>query len=168
MYKFIVILLLFNIFLLSSCEEKYDSTFTTNQIFVNYTKYNIVYEISTDVGNDTIYSKGNDSITVSFKKNGTVTLPLIGPYSINIERVNLFSKTLYVLNDTTSYIRKYGTNGAMLNKQDSIFFENMKFFEFGSTYNIIETEKLYFTDELKQIMQKDYTMLEKFKEYYMK
>jgi len=168
MYKFIFILLLINIFLMCSCEEKYDTTFTTNQVLINYTHYNIIYAISTDVGDDSIYSKGNDSVYLTFKKHSTVILPLIGPYSINIEKVKIFSKTLYLLDDTTSYTSKFVTGAVKLNEQDSIFSENMMFLESGSIYNIIEIEKLNFTEKLKQIMQKDYTMLYKFKEYYKK
>jgi hypothetical protein len=125
-----------------------------------------VYIVSTDVGNDTLYSMGNDTDSVTFKQYGTVDFGfMIGPYSVDVKRVNIISKHLYLLNDTSVYIRIYGD---AVTDRDSVFFANTNFSSFGSVYDITEREDLIFTDDVRDILQKDYTMLEKFSAYYQK
>lgn len=153
-------------FMMCGCEKECDTTSKSNQSLINVTNNEIVYIINTDVGTDTIHSKGADSSTVSFTKYGRVSLPFIGPYSIDIERVIINSKSLYLLNDTTSYIRKYGSN--IISKQDSVFFAHIQFLGSGDTYNVVESERLIFDKNILGIFEKDYSMLDKFKEYYKK
>jgi hypothetical protein len=160
------IILLFSTFLVAGCDRTYDTLFTSKQVLTNTENCDVVYIISTDVGNDTIYSKGNDTDSVTFKKNGVVDFGFtIGPYYLDVERVNILSKLLYSINDTAVYIRRYGDT---VTESDSVFFANTKFISSGSVYDITEREELIFTNDVRDIMQKDYTMLEKFKGYYQK
>ncbi len=161
-----LIVLLFCIFLVSGCDRTHDTLFTLKQVLTNTQNCDIVYIVSTDVGNDTLYSMGNDTDSVTFKQYGTVDFGfMIGPYSVDVKRVNVISKHLYLLNDTSVYIRRYGD---AVTDRDSVFFTNTNFSSFGSVYDITEREELIFTDDVRDIMKKDYTMLEKFSAYYQK
>jgi hypothetical protein len=163
--KLIYILLFISILGIGCVNEQvHDTTFISNQILVNKTNLNLLYIINTNSGNDTIVSKGYDSTVVSFKKYATLSLPLVGPYSINVKRVEIIEKKIFNFTDTTSYFRIYGTNE--MNKLDSIFFSQIEFLGSGDAYNIIETEKLIVSEKLFPIMKKDYSMLDRFKQYY--
>jgi hypothetical protein len=132
---------------------------------VNKTSDKFIYILETDVKDDTIFSNGLDSNVVVFIKNSTTNLPIIGPYSIDINRFVVNRRYIYNISDTTSFIQPSGNSG-----NDSIFFTHIKFdgVETGSIYNQIDTEKLFVNNLIKKIFFKDYSMLNKFKKYYEK
>lgn len=161
-----LIIVLFITLIMSGCDRTHDTLFTLKQVLTNTQNCDIVYIVSTDVGNDTLYSMGNDTDSVTFKQYGTIDFGFtIGPYSVDVKRVSIISKYLYLLNDTSVYIRRYGD---AVTDRDSVFFANTQFLSFGNVYDITEREELIFTDDVRDIMKKDYTMLEKFSAYYQK
>lgn len=159
------ILLLIIIIGFLSCNNTVETTHTMKEAIINNTSYKLLYTIITDVRADTIFSNGNDSLSVQFTKTGTCDLPLIGAYKIDIQRVKIISRSIYNLNDTTSYTCSYGK---VVLPEDSIFYSNIQFIESGETYDVVDFEKLIFSNNLFLIMKKDYTMPDKFKEYYKK
>lgn len=151
--------------LFCGCDRIINTKHTTNEIIVNKTIDKLVYVIETDVGNDTIFSNGLDSNYVVFVKNSTTNLPVVGPYSIYINRIEILRRYLFNLSDTLSFI---SPNNDM--NKDSIFYNSIKFngVTTGSIYNLLDTERLIISKETKLIFNKDYTMLAKFKDYYKK
>jgi hypothetical protein len=81
--------------------------------------------------------------------------------------VNIIRKTLLNFTDTSKYSYYSATLPQDMSAEDYIFVRhhfssgNASYTKNGADYSV-----LYFTDSIANIMQKDYTMLDKFKEYY--
>ncbi|MEI6752975.1 MAG: hypothetical protein WCK78_07385 [Paludibacter sp.] len=165
MNKIRIIALLFALVTFHGCDRIISTKHTTNETMVNKTLDKYIYILDTDVKIDTIFSNGLDSNGVVFIKNSTIDLPIFGAYTIEISRVLVNRRYLYNISDTTSYIQPN-----INNYNDSILFTHVKFngVMTGSIYNQIDTSKLIVNNEIKKIFSKDYTMLDKFKDYYKK
>lgn len=161
-----IIIIFIIVFSLSSCEKEKNTSFELIKILVNKTDDELLYSIKTNVGADSVISLGNDSITMKFVKNGTVHLPPIGPYNIDIESVSIESEVIYNLTDTSCF--QFSLNRNEWDGHDSLYNEMILNEVEGNSMNEKHTECLAFTDTLNSIMTKDYTMLEKFLEYYSK
>lgn len=162
MNKIRLILLLFAFITFHACDHIISTKHTANETMVNKTSDKYIYIIDTDVKIDTIFSKGLDSTTVKFIKNGTINLPVFGAYTIEINRVLVNRRYLYNISDTTSYIQPSNDS-----RNDSIFFDYIKFSgALTGSYNQIDSTKLIINNGIKKIFSKDYTMLTKFKDYY--
>ena len=160
-----IIVLLFAFVTFYGCDRIISTKHTAYETMVNKTSDKYIYILETDVKADTIFSNGLDSNVVVFVKNSTIDLPIFGPYSIGISRVVVNRRYIYNISDTTSYIQP-----SVNSSNDSIFFTHIKFdgVMTGSIYNQMDTEKLIVNNEIKQIFFKDYSMLNKFKDYYKK
>jgi len=90
-------------FLLSGCEKERNTSFELVKTLINKTDNQLLYSIKTNVRADSVVSFGNDSLSMKFVKNGTVFLPPIGPYSIDIESVRIESEVLYNITDTSYF-----------------------------------------------------------------
>ncbi|HOD68202.1 MAG: hypothetical protein ACOX32_00955 [Bacteroidaceae bacterium] len=153
-------------FLLSGCEKERNTSFELVKTLINKTDNQLLYSIKTNVRADSVVSFGNDSLSMKFVKNGTVFLPPIGPYSIDIESVRIESEVLYNITDTSYF--QFNFYRDECDDKNSLYKEMIFYGVDGNIFNERHTEKLFFTDTLIPIMTKDYTMLEKFSEYYSK
>lgn len=150
-----------------SCEKTIDTSSEYWKWLVNETDKVFFYVVHTTVGSDSTFSYDSDSISFYFVKYGTVTPPPIGAYNIDIEKVIPLTETLYNLTDTSSFLY----SGALVSGdwRDSLYRKCISVNnEGGSFYHDKYMETLVITDTLFSIMKKDYTMLDKFKEYYLK
>jgi hypothetical protein len=151
-----------------SCEKKSDTTFEYTKSLVNKTDKVLFYFVRTTSGENSDFSYGNDSIGFFFVKHEQISLPPIGPYHISIEGVSMREEMLYNLTDTCFY--QFNLNRTTWTEIDTLYWDNITYnVENGSNgWHELHFETLYFTDTLLSIMQKDYTMLHKFSEYYAK
>jgi hypothetical protein len=153
--------------MLCSCEKDSDTTFEYTKSLVNETDKILFYAVSTSKGSNSDFSYGHDSIGFYFVHYGKVTLPFVGPYHIDIEGIGMREEKLYNLTDTSSF--QFNLNRNTWSKEDSLYWAHIIYNVFdGSNKGIheIHFETLRLKDTLLAIMQKDYSMLEKFKEYY--
>jgi hypothetical protein len=126
----------------------------------------LFYVVRTSSGSDSTFSYGRDSIGFHFVHHDRISLPPVGPYHIDIKGVGMREERLYNLTDTSFF--QLNLNSAW-NKKDSIYWDNI-------TDNILDGSNggmhyrhfvtLKFRDTLSSIMQKDYSLLDKFREYY--
>lgn len=146
-----------------------DSTSKLTNILVNNTDKKIVYVIETEVGTNKIMSKGNDSDSVFFEHNYIMKLPPVGAYNIPDFRVEILNENIYNLTDTTCKQFK-GMYSVYINVTDSVFYKNIlvKTYPNSTVKDEKYSEKLIIDDTILSILTKDYSMLNKFPEYYKK
>jgi hypothetical protein len=164
MKKEIVILL--TTFMLFSCGKKETVTQSLHISLVNTTEKQLLYAIETDEKNDTIVSTGLDSISVAFYRTVEIEPSPLG-FDPFYPVVNVIRETLFNIADTSKYSYYCFTLPQNMNDEDYIFTRH-HFLSGDASHvkNGIEYSVLHFTDSIVDIMQKDYTMLDKFKEYY--
>jgi hypothetical protein len=148
------------------CERTHNTSSECWKSLVNKTDNVFFYVVHTSVGSDSAFSYGNDSIGFYFALHGTVTLPLLGPYSLDIDVILPTEEKLYNLTDTSFFL--YSGPFTSGSRKDSLY---RKYISYsgegsGSSYNLKYMEILTIADTLLHIMQKDYAMLKKFSEYY--
>jgi hypothetical protein len=160
MNRLIILFALF--YLLTGCEPTHDTSSEFWKSLVNETDNVLFYVIHTSKGSDSTFSYGHDSIGFYFATYGTITLPPIGPYHIDLDRIFPLEEKLYNLTDTCSF----SYLGSLGNWKDSLYRENIFCNDDGGFYKNKSMETLVVRDTLFSIMQKDYSMLEKFREYY--
>jgi hypothetical protein len=136
---------------------------------VNKTEKRLLYAIETDEKNDTIVSTGMDSISVAFYKTIEIEHEPLDflAYEHFYSGVNVIRETLFNIADTSRYSYYCFTLPQNMSAEDFIFARHH--FVMNSSFhekNGVDYSVLYFTDSIVNIMQKDYAMLEKFKEYY--
>jgi hypothetical protein len=163
--KKLIILFGISYSLMSCCGLTHDTASEYLRSFINKTDKAFFYVVHTTVGSDSAFSYGNDSIGFYFAIYGRVTLPPIGPYSIDLDEVFPLKEKLYNLTDTCSSKYIYAHNW-----RDSLYQAYVSYSHEGSFYKHKNTETLVITDTLLSIlpdtiMQKDYAMLDKFKAY---
>jgi hypothetical protein len=167
--KYIEIILLLTTSVLFSCGEKETITQSLHTSLVNKTEKRLLYAIETDEKNDTIVSAGMDSISVVFYitieiEHGPFDFLAFEPF---YPGVNVIRETLFNIADTSKYSYYCSTLPQNVSAEDAIFFRH-RFLVNNASFekNGIDYSVLYFTDSIVNIMQKDYSMLEKFSEYY--
>jgi hypothetical protein len=104
-----------------------------------------------------------------FVHHSSISLPPIGPYHIDVKGVGMLEEKLYNLSDTS--FSQFNLDRKTWNRNDSIYWDNITYSVLDGTNKGMHErhfETLKFQDTLSCIMQKDYSMLEKFKEYYAK
>lgn len=159
MNKINLILTLLSALLLSSC----DRTGVADNIFedklVNQTSKELFYVSYFDVKNDSAFCHANDSVSLIFVKQVHWSMPFIGPYYIDEgEYPNPIKSFIYNLSDTTLLVPEY-----ILSEEDKkLIITKFKFEQRKRIYSV------YVTDNYLTLFKKDYTMLDKFKEYYKK
>lgn len=176
---------LFCIFILFSCAPSVKKSYTFTKRIVNKTEAIIINEITTK-------SVGNYSVSVNPSKSGEMTMSiaiktkpeLFGLAHTRVPQLMIKKDIIYNLRDTTSYIflrndEKEDTYSAGIYK-----YCNLKYIPLSATDSIYASclskgesiginnnnPHLFVTltvnEKLLSIMEKDYTMLEKFKDYY--
>lgn len=112
-----------------------------------------------DVRNDSAYCHANDSVSLVFIKKVNWSMPFIGPYDIDEGEYPKPIKTfIYNLSDTTLF----RSEDELKEEDEKLIISKYKF----------ETrrhmQQLYVTVDFFTLFKKDYTMLDRFKEYYKK
>ena len=154
-------------FMLCSCEKTVNVTYEYTKSLVNETEKILFYAIRTTHGSDSAFSYGHDSIGFYFVHYEQLTLPPIGPYHIDMGGVSMREEYLYNLSDTSSF--QFNLNRNTWGKEDSLYWAHITYNVFsGSNRGMheIHFETLKLSNALLPVMQKDYAMLDKFKEYY--
>jgi hypothetical protein len=150
-----------------SLEKEVDTTFEYTKSLVNETGKTLFYIVQSTAGSDSAFSYGHDSIGFYFVHRSKVSLPPVGPYHIDMEGISMREEKLYNLTDTSFF--QFNLNRNTWNRNDSIYWDNVIYSVLDGTNGGMHErhfETLKFRDTLFSIMRKDYTMLDKFKEYY--
>jgi hypothetical protein len=151
-------------YLLAGCEK---TVYTSSELWkslVNETDRDLFYVVHTTERSDSAFAYSHDSIGFYFEKHETITLPPIGPYSIDIDHIFSLEEELYNLTDTCSFFHQ--GPWVIGDWRDTLYQENIFRDNNQNFFNKKLSQTLVVTDTLFSIMQKDYTMLEKFGEYY--
>jgi len=160
---------------LMSCSKSHEMSGSLQKTVLNHTSKIICNFMNTDAGNDSLYSVGDDSVSMIFVVNQVSESQLLNFGNPRPPRIHVIDEFLYNLTDTTcfsllaSYDNIYEYNMQMVQtKNDSIYLTHLYFnyLLIDNVYQEILDVKLVITDKLLQNFQKDYTMLTRFKEYY--
>jgi len=159
MSKVNLIIIIFIIFINSSCDRTGVADNIYEDKLINQTNKELFMVSSFDVKNDSAYCHGVDSVSLIFIKQVNWSMPFVGPYSIDEgEYPKPIKSLIYNLSDTTYY----SSENELTEEDKKVIVTKFKF----------ETRKhihqLYVTDDFLTLFKKDYTMLDKFKEYYKK
>jgi len=158
MNRIIVITVLFFAYLLSSCDRNGVADNIFEDKLVNQTSKELFFVSYFDVKSDSAYCHAKDSVSLIFIKQVHWSMPFIGPYSIDEgEYPKQQLAIIYNLSDTTIYGK---TELADLKKSLSV--DSFKL----SSRKI--THIKFITNNFILSFKKDYTMLDKFKEFYKK
>jgi hypothetical protein len=154
------------ILLFPACErEEVVSSETTFEV-ENHSTKDIAFAVKTEIGDDLLYFKPQDTKKMSFRreeKQVVETYPMGENLFDLVERVKFYEQNLYNLTDTSKYTRISRLATSM---QDSLFDANQHEVFEGDVFNRLHRVIVRITDSLLTITEKDYAMLEKFKEYY--
>jgi hypothetical protein len=159
-------------YLLVSCVPERDTSSTMNRYLVNKTDKIIIQELETSIGYFELKSNGMDTIKVLLSKKGFIEAG-IAYSTISISPVHITKDVLYCISDTTKfeYNRSYSIEGydIPLTKEDSTYFDCIVFKSQGNDiYHPVSDVIFQYPGAIMSIMKKDYTMLDKFKDYYKK
>lgn len=145
-----------------------------HKVVINSTDKALYCEIITDEGSKNAFVNAYDSIDMKFYREHDVELGLLESAltsTVRQDRIIVKEETIFNIVDTSKY--KYALEYEPIPQQgntekEKIFARHLvKELGEGSTdKNAIIIIKLNVTDSILQIMQKDYGMLDKFKEYY--
>jgi len=154
--------------LLFSCTEQADFNYASYYSIVNKTDKDICYVIKTTEGTDSLYSSGLDSVFTVFKMHRIVEY---SSFSMDIfyPSIEIVSETLYNLTDTSRF--SFVDKGLVdMSEQEKLYSRHRSgYFDDASTEtNVISHSFLFFTDSVNDITEKDYTILDKFSDYYKK
>jgi hypothetical protein len=152
--------------LFSACEEERDVSTETIYEVENHSTKDIAYEVKTDIGSDVLYLKPQDTKKMSFRKEEkqvVETYPMGEHLFDLVKLVQCDEQVLYSISDTSKYVR---ISSLAASQYDSLFDANQRSWFEGDVFNRVERVAFQITDSLLAITEKDYAMLDKFKEYY--
>ncbi|MDR3137603.1 MAG: hypothetical protein LBT73_01820 [Tannerellaceae bacterium] len=158
------------IFAFLSCTHREKWSVTLHKSLVNETNTDLYYEVHTDKGVNSIFVNAFDSVDLMFYKEDIVESSILLS-TILQDRIKIEKESLYSLTDTSKYV--YSLTYEIIPKQgkteeEKIFARHLSWeLGDGSTdKNTVIIVKLNATDSIIDLMQKDYTLPEKFPEYY--
>jgi hypothetical protein len=162
------VLYLLLILLLSACVREKEMTVSseTRYEIENHSTKGIAYAVKTEVGDDLLQLKPQDSKKMSFKKEEkqvVETYPMGEHLFDLVEFVKCYEQVIYNLTDTSKYVR---ISRLAASQQDTLFDASQHELLEGDAFNRIVKVEIEVTDSLLTITEKDYTMLDRFKEYY--
>lgn len=151
---------------LVSCVKTQEFTFTEKVSLINTSQNNVAFYFESSFGSDTLFTNSLDSVSFTRIETKLVESHFAGstPNYIPIHIISLYE--IYDLSDTLSYIlvKQYDTD---LSKNDSILLEHIEKNSIKVTgVNQINECRIVYNSFVYRLMQKDYTMLNKFKDYY--
>lgn len=158
---------------LSSCEKEREASAILKFAVNNESQKLIVFSVTSDIGYKEIYIKSNILGELEFQK--TITKKDDGGFTIYggdgkpnyaIVSVDVIDIWIYNISDTTSYCFEVGQ--PISEQIDSIYLNNTNVKISGTAWNLIECHNVVIPDTLLTSMKKDYSLLEKFTEYYSK
>jgi hypothetical protein len=153
-----------------SCTPTRESVYTLHKTVVNKTNKNLHYEVETDIDKKFVFVNALDSTSVIFSYTTTLEKDIAG-LSVRLKKIQILKETVFNLTDTTKYI--YSLPYEIIpqeggNEKEVIYGQSLSWSlgENSTDENPVIYSKLNFTDEIVQIMQKDYNMLETLSAYY--
>jgi hypothetical protein len=156
----------FLLLLFLACEkERIVSSETIFEVENRSTK-TVVHSVKTEVGDNSLYLKPQDIKTMSFRKEEkrvVETYPMGENLFDLVKLIDRYERALYNISDTSKYVR---ISGLASSQQDSLFDASKHEVLEGDVFNRVNRVTVQITDSLLTITKKDYTMLDKFKEYY--
>jgi hypothetical protein len=125
---------------------------------INQTNKELFIASYFDVKNDSAYCHKNDSVSLIFIKKVYWSIPFAGPYSLDEgEYPKQIKSIIYNLSDTTVF------SGKVLSEAEKTLIIYKFSLAFRKTTHI-----QYVTNGFLTLFDKDYSMLDKFKDYYKK
>ncbi len=156
MNKFFIVLVYCAITASYSCNNKGTVINKLEQRCVNLTEKGFFVVGVTDVGSDSAYCAPYDSISLLFEKQISYDHPIIGPYSYDEgEYPKGVSRAVYNITDTTLF-----ASGELTDKERELLVVE---YSLGFRHHI---QRQLFNDDFLTLFKKDYSMLERFPEYY--
>ena len=116
---------------------------------------------------DTLFAKGIDTVSYSHTEEIYVESHIAGstPHYIPIHLITLYR--LYNITDTLSYVLKIGGE-SICSSLDSVFLNHIMFSKTINGTHRVKEHIIKYDSYIDTVMCKDYSMLEKFPEYYSK
>ena len=169
MYKYFVLFL--TIICFSACKKEREYISVLYRIVVNETEKDLYLSVKTDEGEDFLNLIETDSVCVVFEKKHIVSAYDYEHMFLQNDPVYVSEEVLYNLTDTTKFIFTTGYSSypnKSPSSEEEFYSEQLLFRGAGestdSAPKIMVT--LNVSNSLLDIMEKDYSMLEKFKDYY--
>lgn len=155
-----IIPLLFFVILVSSCQKKVTTKEEYHFELLNQSEKKLFLKITTNHGVDSILCNAKDSVSLNFIRvyERTETIFPMEPFDRGIDAER---EELYNITDTTKYISTPFRD----TKQDTVFQRQINRLWKNDCFLV---DKLHYLQDSAKYMQKDYTMLEKFRDYYNK
>lgn len=154
--------------LFCSCSVEYSDT--QKIVFENQSNKQFVYYFESNFGSDTLFVEMNGSKEYVNVDKINVTPTILGTDRDKLFPVRLITKhEIYNMTDTSSYKLKVGSIFTYSVK-DSLylkFIENNTSTTFNKNNQILEF-RIIFNNKFPDVLTKDYSMLNKFPEYYKK
>jgi hypothetical protein len=163
-----MIFLLF-LFPFLGCEKEIEYTDTQKVFFINTSPNRMLYFFEGTFGSDSLFSVGNDSNLFVHTDKKVVKRSILGTDRDRLFPAHIiFHEELYNFTDTTSYILSKNYNTPLSHK-DSIYVKYVddNTFREGIVNSTLEF-RIIFNSNISKIMNKDYSMLQKFKHFYSK
>lgn len=158
---------------LFSCAPSQESgVYTLHKILINRTDKDLHYEVETDIDKKIVFVNALDSTSIIFSYATTLDKDIAG-LSVRLKKIQTLKETVFNLTDTTKYIYDLPYEiipQEGINEKDITYGQSLSWSlgENSTDENPVVYSKLNFTDDIVQIMQKDYNMLETFSAYYNK
>ena len=167
-----IILMVF-CFTLMSCKREELRSMSLKKSVINKTDRELFYFAKTDEGEKSSYVAKNDSSVLSFYRGGVVEIdwfPIAG--TVRQREIITEQEILYNITDTTVYIFnvEYEHFPLPVSEQEQIYSSHLKrgLEDESTDRNGKIIMQLTVTDSILDIMEKNYSMLDKFPEYYHK
>jgi len=165
-----IIIVLSCALVLLSCEKRVKSSQTIHQRIINDTEKEWYYEVQTEDETQGMFLSGSDSIEMTFYREKHINIPVY-PSTIHLKPIIVEKESMFNLTDTCCYIYsfKYVDLPYFGETMADSVFVRQNFFDTveGSTdLNSIIIVTKHLTDSIVDVMQKDYSMLDRFKDYY--
>ena len=152
-----IMVIVSSIFLCSSCTQKRSSTLI--KVLNNETDKELFYEVQTEVGTKGVQINPNSTDSVAFYYEYVIKwYPAMDDFG---NEISVSKEIIYNLTDTTLFEYNYLTHNVVEDSEADLMFYKIKTL-------IINGTKVEVTDTFLQLLPKDYSMLEKFPEYYRK
>jgi hypothetical protein len=169
-----ILIILCATFLALACGRTENWSVELNKIVANKTGKTLFYEVKTDEGSESALVNAYDSIGIRFYREHEVEmswLEVVLTSTVRQNRIRIEQEVVFNLNDTSKYEYVLEYEGLPLpgrTEEEKIFGRHLTktLGERSTDKNVMIIVTLNVTDSILRIMQKDYTMLEKFKEHY--
>jgi len=153
--NYLYILVVVGYIIFSGCGKKYYNV-TLIKTLNNTTEKELYYKVETEVGTNAVYIRQTSIDSVVFYKEGHYTPVIMGHFE---PKIRVDKEVIYNLTDTTIF--EFITQSYVERSDAELMFFDIRSFDFFTNNTYVEI-----TDAFLQLLPKDYTMLEKFPEYY--